>query len=145
MTNSALPEQINGTVRYTMWSVFQTANTLPIDNLERKDMVRDALRAVGGSVSGANTDLTIRGWYDLSGVRADADLMVWWHGPTLESVQGAYQRFRQSELGSCMDPVWSNVGLHRPAEFNQSHVPAFMADEEPGKYICVYPFVRSYE
>jgi chlorite dismutase len=24
-------------------------------------------------------------------------------------------------------------------------VPAFLADEEPRRYVCVYPFVRSYE
>ncbi len=128
-----------------MWSVFQTANTLPQDETERNDMVRQALNAVGGAESGTDTELTVRGWYDLSGMRADADLMVWWHGPEIEALQGAYQRLRQSELGRCLDPVWSNVGMHRPAEFNRSHVPAFMADETPGKYMCVYPFVRSYE
>jgi chlorite dismutase len=37
------------------------------------------------------------------------------------------------------------MALHRPAEFNKSHVPAFLAEEEPRAYVCVYPFVRSYE
>jgi chlorite dismutase len=37
------------------------------------------------------------------------------------------------------------MALHRPAEFNKSHVPAFLADEQARKYVCVYPFVRSYE
>jgi chlorite dismutase len=37
------------------------------------------------------------------------------------------------------------MALHRPAEFNKSHVPAFLADETPRAYVCVYPFVRSYE
>jgi hydrogen peroxide-dependent heme synthase len=41
--------------------------------------------------------------------------------------------------------VWSATAIHRPAEFNKSHIPAYLADEEPGRYICVYPFVRSYE
>jgi chlorite dismutase len=41
--------------------------------------------------------------------------------------------------------VWSQVALHRPAEFNKSHVPAFLAGEPARKYVCVYPFVRSYE
>jgi chlorite dismutase len=41
--------------------------------------------------------------------------------------------------------VWSVVALHRPAEFNRGHVPAFMAGEPPRDYLCVYPFVRSYE
>jgi chlorite dismutase len=35
------------------------------------------------------------------------------------------------------------MALHRPAEFNKSHVPAFIAGEAPGDYLCVYPFVRS--
>jgi chlorite dismutase len=145
MDHSEIAEQVNQTIRYTMWSVFQTANTLPLDDAERNDMVRQALKAVGGVDQGVDTELTVRGWYDLSGLRADADLMVWWHGSSVEAVQGAYQRFRQSELGSCLDPMWSNVGMHRPAEFNRGHIPAFMADEEPGRYLCVYPFVRSYD
>jgi chlorite dismutase len=37
------------------------------------------------------------------------------------------------------------MALHRPAEFNKSHVPAFLNDEEPRAYVCVYPFVRSSE
>jgi peroxiredoxin len=37
------------------------------------------------------------------------------------------------------------MALHRPAEFNKSHVPAFLADEEARAYVCVYPFVRSYD
>ena len=37
------------------------------------------------------------------------------------------------------------MALHRPAEFNKSHVPAFLADEEARGYVCVYPFVRSYD
>ena len=35
--------------------------------------------------------------------------------------------------------------MHRVAEFNRGHIPAFMAEETPRKYICVYPFVRSYD
>lgn len=135
----------DATIRYAMFSVFQTANTFPIDAMDRKDMVREALRAVGGAQRGSDTELTVRGWYDLSGVRSDADLLVWWHGPTLESVQGAYQRLRQSEFGRCIDPVWSNVGVHREAGFNAPHTPAFMADANAGQYICVAPFVRSNE
>ena len=53
--------------------------------------------------------------------------------------------FRRTALGRHLDPVWSQMALHRPAEFNRSHIPAFLADEEPRKYVCVYPFVRSYE
>jgi chlorite dismutase len=72
--------------------------------------------------------------------------MIWWHSEEVEQIQAAYADFRRTTiLGRASNAVWSNVALHRPAEFNKSHIPAFLAGEEPGKYICVYPFVRSYE
>jgi peroxiredoxin len=35
--------------------------------------------------------------------------------------------------------------VYKIQEFNKSHIPAFLADEEARAYVCVYPFVRSYE
>ena len=68
-----------------------------------------------------------------------------WHADAIEALQNAYHRLRRTRLGAVLTPVWSNAALHRPAEFNKSHIPAFLADEEPRKYVCVYPFVRSYD
>ena len=87
----------------------------------------------------------MRGTYDVAGLRADADLMVWWHASTSDDLQEAYHRLRRTAFGGRLEPVWSQVALHRPAEFNKSHVPAFLAEEQPRAYVCVYPFVRSYE
>ena len=79
-------------------------------------------------------------------MRADADYMIWWHAEEIEALQGAYADWRRTTaVGRASVPVWSQVGLHRPAEFNKSHVPAFLAEEEPRAHLCVYPFVRSYE
>jgi hydrogen peroxide-dependent heme synthase len=86
-----------------------------------------------------------RGCYDVQGLRADADLMFWWIAPSSDDLQEMYARFRRTRLGRACEPVWSSMALHRPAEFNKSHVPAFLAGEEPKNYVCVYPFVRSYE
>src|SRR5690349_6270338 len=140
-------EQINTTIRYAMWAVFATAAPLPADADERGGLVADALTAVGGGDDPAATDgdLVVRGWYDVSGLRADADLMVWWHAPDPETLQKAYQGLRRTSLGRRLRPVWSAMALHRPAEFNKGHVPAFMAGEPARGYLCVYPFVRSYE
>lgn len=137
MTHDA--ETLNATVRYTMWTVFALEEVLPEDDDERAELIAAAQAAV------ANDGLVVRGWYDVAGLRADADLMVWWHAETVEEVQGAYQRLRASDLGRHLLPVWSVVGLHRPAEFNRSHVPAFLAGEPAGDYMTVYPFVRSYD
>jgi chlorite dismutase len=87
----------------------------------------------------------IRGCYDVQGLRADADFMIWWHAESSDDLQEAYARFRRTGLGRRTSPVWSVMGLHRPAEFNKSHVPAFLAGEEARRYLCVYPFVRSLE
>src|SRR4029450_13773306 len=89
--------------------------------------------------------VVVRGTYDVSGLRADADLMVWWHAPAIESLQATHQGLRRTARGRHLRPVWSAAAVHRPAEFNKSHVPAFMAGEEPKAYGCVYPFVRSYD
>jgi hydrogen peroxide-dependent heme synthase len=134
-------EAVNTQIRYAMWSVFALRRPLPDDAVHRSALVGEAEAAVAG-VGG---DLVVRGWYDVAGLRADADLMVWWHGDSVEAVQGAYQALRRSRLGSHLAPVWSVVGLHRPAEFNRGHVPAFLAGEPPRDYLCVYPFVRSYD
>lgn len=131
--------EINAAIRYTMWSVFALAEPLPQE--------RDKLAAeVDDLIAELATDgVVVRGLYDVSGIRADADLMIWWHAATAEALQAAYNRFRRTALGDLMDPVWSQLALHRPAEFNRSHIPAFLADEEPRGYLCVYPFVRSYD
>jgi chlorite dismutase len=83
--------------------------------------------------------------YDVSGLRADADVMVWWHAEDVQQLQLAYNRLRRTAFGRRLAPVWSQTALHRPAEFNRSHLPAFLADEVARGYVCVYPFVRSYE
>ena len=131
-------EQINSTIAYTMWSVFAaTAPLVDVDGARRE--VEDLLADLG------ERGLVVRGLYDLAGMRADADVMVWWHAPSVELVQEAYRRLRRSALGRVLSPVWSSVGIHRPAEFNRGHVPAFMAGEPARRYVNVYPFVRSYE
>src|SRR4051812_25668997 len=132
--------EINDTIRYTMWSVFRLDDTLG-----DADRVAEGAEVEKLFAELAEADTVVRGVYDVSGLRADADLMVWWHAATSEELQSAYHRFRRTAFGRRLAPVWSQMALHRPAEFNRSHVPAFLAEEEPKAHVCVYPFVRSYE
>jgi hydrogen peroxide-dependent heme synthase len=139
---------LNELIRYTMWSVFRVKEP-------------GALDAAGAQTSGGRAGLAAevselcqqatgkgvvtRGCYDVQGLRADADYMFWWVGPSADDLQEMYARFRRTGLGRASEPVWSVMALHRPAEFNKSHIPAFLAEEEPRGYVSVYPFVRSYE
>jgi hydrogen peroxide-dependent heme synthase len=133
-------KELNDTIRYTMWSVFRLRDVIGESNRDAEAAeVEKLFDELGAS------DVTIRGLYDVAGLRADADLMVWWHAATADELQDAYHRFRRTAFGARLDPVWSQMALHRPAEFNKSHIPAFLADEQARAYVCVYPFVRSYE
>ncbi len=134
-------DERNATIRYLMFSVFKVrAGELPEDRAKVKDDATEFFNSL------EDEGIVVRGIYDVAGLRADADFMIWWHAPSIEALQAAYARFRREvQLGKVCDAVWSNAAVHRPAEFNRAHIPAFLAGEAPGKYICVYPFVRSYE
>ena len=139
-TNVKKAREINDMVRYTMWSVFKLRDLYAgADRAAEVAEVEALFKELDAE------DVVIRGVYDVAGLRADADLMIWWHAETADALQAAYQRFRSTAFGRRLDGVWSQMALHRPAEFNKSHVPAFLADEEAQAYVCVYPFVRSYE
>ncbi len=132
--------EINASIRYTMWSVFAVT-----EDIGDADPLVQAKEVQGLFDDLAESGITVRGVYDVSGLRADADVMVWWHAGEAPLLQSAYNRLRHTAFGSRLTPVWSQTALHRPAEFNKSHLPAFLADERPGEYVCVYPFVRSYD
>jgi chlorite dismutase len=133
-------KDLNEVISYTMWSVFKVRSALPADSREATatelEQLLDQLAGKG---------IVTRGLYDVAGFRADADVMLWLVAPTSDDLQDAYARFRATALGRACEPVWSAMALHRPAEFNKSHVPAYLAGEEPKRYVSVYPFNRSYE
>jgi len=134
-------DALNSTVRYLMFSVF---------SVEPGELGEDRSAVVDETATflkqQEDKGVVVRGIYDIAGMRADADFMIWTHAETVEALQATYSDFRRTTtLGQVSDPVWSSVALHRPAEFNKSHIPAFLAGEDPGNYVCVYPFVRSLE
>jgi hydrogen peroxide-dependent heme synthase len=130
--------ELNELIRYTMWAVFTVADR----DFAREEAATELDELIDQA---AGKGIVTRGLYDLQGMRADADFMVWWVAPTSDELQEMYVNFRRTKLGYAAEPVWSAMALHRPAEFNKSHIPAFLAGEEPKDYVCVYPFVRSLE
>jgi hydrogen peroxide-dependent heme synthase len=129
--------EINETIRYTCWAIFARTGITPAPGAAAE------LEAVVAKL--AEDDVIVRGFYDVSAMRADADLMIWLHAPTAEQVQAAVREIRRTSLDDSMELEFSTMGIHRPAEFNKGHVPAFMAGIEPCEWVCMYPFVRSYD
>ncbi|MBD3942506.1 chlorite dismutase family protein [Microbacterium sp. NEAU-LLC] len=125
------------TLGYTLWAVF------------RRDPARPApagdLAAAVAEVEASG--VVVRGFYDVSGLRADADLMIWLAGVGVapEVLQAALRTLRRAEPLASLLPVWNVMGVHRDAEFTASHLPAFMRDKDPEAWLTVYPFVRSYD
>ena len=132
-------EAINNQYHYTLYAVFRLTRPLPASQPEREQLLGESADFIeaGG--------VTTRGWYDVGGLRADADLLVWWLDDDPEVLQDAYHRLRASALGKFLDPVWSCMGLHTPAEFNKRHIPACFGGVAPRDWAMVYPFVRSYD
>ncbi|MBH0022681.1 hydrogen peroxide-dependent heme synthase [Salinibacterium sp. SWN248] len=120
---------------YTLWAVL------------RRDPHRPALAGnLEPAVAAVEArGVTIRGFYDVSGMRADADIMIWLHGNNPEDIQWALRELRRSDPLASLLPTWNAMGVHRDAEFSKSHMPAFMRGKEPEAWLTVYPFVRSYE
>ncbi|MDX6350662.1 MAG: hydrogen peroxide-dependent heme synthase, partial [Streptomyces sp.] len=60
-------KDLNDVIRYTLWSVFRLRDVLPDDRAGYADEVEELFEQL------AAKDVTVRGTYDVSGLRADAD------------------------------------------------------------------------
>lgn len=125
----------NDDLGYTLWSVLRKDPTRPAGRGDLTPAIA-AVEAAG---------VTIRGFYDVSSLRADADLMIWMHGAPPETLQWALRELRRCEPLATLLPTWNAMGVHRDAEFNRQHSPAFLRGLPAEKWLTVYPFVRSYE
>ena len=61
------------------------------------------------------------------------------------ALQKALRELRRTPVLAAFTNVWSAMGVHREAEFNKRHVPGYLRGEHPRGWLCLYPFVRSYE
>jgi chlorite dismutase len=98
-----------------------------------------------GDVIAAAQGFTLRGLYDVSGLRADADVMLWLTGDSAEGLQAGLRELRRSRELSPLAATWNALGVHRDAEFSADHAPAFARGLAPKGWLTVYPFVRSYD
>ncbi len=129
---------------FTLFTVLRRDPHNP-DDLDGSDVPRavDELDDVVALIEAEG--VTVRGFYDVSGLKADADVMIWTHAANAENLQWANRELRRSRLLKSLLPTWNAMGVHRDAEFNKSHVPGFLRGVEPKAWLTVYPFVRSFE
>jgi chlorite dismutase len=127
---------------YTLWAVFHRD---PAVSLREADL-RAAVGGLDEAVAAVEaTGVTVRGFYDVSVLKADADIMIWLHGGAPEAIQAALRKLRRTTLLESLLPTWNVMGVHRDAEFTADHLPSYLRGKEPGRWLTVYPFVRSHE
>jgi len=130
--------------RYALYPVFTAAPSIRDALAHPEDRAR-LIREVEDLVKSWSGTVEVRGTYSTVGFRADADLMLWLHGPSVADVQRSLVEFRRTEIGGFLEPVWMFMGVVKPAEFTADHAPAFIKGDDPKTFLCVYPFVRTAE
>ena len=124
---------------YALYPVFKARDAFRDLELD------DAAQEVENLFKGWEERITVRGVYSTAGFRADSDLMLWLVGPTPGDVQEALVAFRRTQAGRALELTWTFMGVVKPAEFSDDHAPAFVKGDPPGRYLNVYPFVRTPE
>ena len=110
---------LNEKLQYTMWSVFKVRQ----GELDLEDGDRAAVAAEFSAflASFDDEELTVRGVYDLTGQRAEADIMIWWHAEKFDDLQRASGASSETALGRASEPVWTN-SFAPPCEFSNPPV-----------------------
>jgi chlorite dismutase len=129
---------------YASYPVFAASPDLRAELFD-DDGLRNAADEIEELVKDWAGRVDVRGTYSAVGFRADADLVLWLTASSPEDLQRFVVEFRRTRAGDLLDPVWTFVGMVRPAEFTADHAPAFVRGEAPRTYLCVYPFVRTPE
>lgn len=132
-------EDANAAAPFTLWTVFKRTGMAAAGSGAHSAEFEELIQRL------ASTGVTLRGAYDVSAMRRDADVMVWLIGPNAEGLQQAVRDIRRTGLFANTELAWSAMGVHREAEFAKNHIPSYMSNTEPKGWVCVYPFVRSYE
>ncbi|WP_372490396.1 hydrogen peroxide-dependent heme synthase [Kocuria flava] len=126
-------------LHWAVWSVFARPDGAAGATGEGAGEFDDAVEQLAGE------GVTLRGVYDVSGMREDADVLTWLHGEDPQALQAAVRRLRRTGALAGTRQVWNAMGVHREAEFTANHSPSFARGVPPEQWVCVYPFVRSYE
>lgn len=102
-----------------------------------------AAKELGALLERFEAKVQTRGVYTTSAFTAQADLMFWWVAESVDDIEDLLVEVKRTQLGAALEQVEAFLGVTQPAEFARDHQPAFIKGEDPKKYICVYPFVRT--
>jgi chlorite dismutase len=104
----------------------------------------EAAKEFASLIEIANTKMKVR-TYSTVGLREDADLMIWMISDSLEKTQILASKIYTTVFGKYVAPSYVFLSSSRPSIYSSKVTPGFMTEEQPMKYVVVYPFVKSRE
>ena len=83
--------------------------------------------------------------YNLTGLKAGTDLLLWRHGADLAELQASASRLQNTSLGKYLEISYSYIGLVRLSTYTRRQTPQEQAvfAEERNTYLVVYPFTKT--
>jgi peroxiredoxin len=129
----------------TIYSAFWLYKALP-EWRQLEPSIRSHLREeFADVVAQASATVTARGAYSLTGLRSDADLMLWVHGTDFGAIQDLAVALRRTGLGSYLTEAYAYTGMVPQSRYAPEHRPAFTKGAAPREYLSMYPFVKTHE
>lgn len=104
----------------------------------------EAAKEFASLVEVAGTKMKVR-TYSTVGLREDSDFMIWMISDTMEKTQVMTTKIYTTVLGKYLSPSYVFLSAARPSIYSSKVAPGFMTDEQPMKYVVVYPFVKTRE
>ena len=107
------PDALEGGAPETTFSLFasfriSSSHPVVLDGRDVPGIVRE-LEDVGRELD--DEGVVVRGWYDASGVRCDADLLVWLQGSAPEDLQWSLRQLRRTAILQPLIRTWSALGV----------------------------------
>jgi len=115
----------------------QSAPRTPAALQQAADQLRAAVAA--------HPRASVRAWYSASGLRPDADTVLWALAPDVAVLQALAAEVRGTAFGRCTDLAYAFLGVARKPEYVGDHYAAFQLGRPPLGWLCLYPFVRTPE
>jgi chlorite dismutase len=106
----------------------------------------EAAKEFSNLIEVAKTKLKVR-TYSTLGLRKDTDLMLWIIADSVEKMQILASKIYTTIIGKYLETSQVYLSAFRQSVYSNNKVtPGFMMDEEePMKYVIVYPFIKSRE
>jgi len=127
-----------GEERYASYPAF-TVNRDKLVDVDRHLATKELATLLEDFESRVHT----RGLYTTTAFTARADLMLWWVSESVDDIEELLTELKRTRFGRALTQVEAFLGVTQAAEFARDHQPAFIKGEQPRRYICVYPFVRT--